>query len=179
MTRISTNHKKLILTLTILTIINTTIFLTKPAEANNKLATAGDIKIYNETGATELTTITFQLFIPGQQSTQKQAFTIRNTGSHPVQISWFITESSITWNKTTKPKTTGYSHSAEATEKYTLHIGQETEKKTKYLKPEKTSLTLTRVESANLFFELTYSGKPTTAEVFTLTITFAATITQG
>ncbi len=177
MTQPSVNHKKLAITLIILTILTTTIFLTKPADANNKLNTTGDIKIYNEAGTAELTAITFQLFNPGQQSTQQEPFTIRNTGKHPLQVSWSITESSITWNKITKPKTAGYSHSENETEKYTLRIGQETGKK--YLQPEKNSLHLTRSESANLFFELTYSGKPTTAEVFTLTITFTATNAQG
>jgi hypothetical protein len=174
----SVNHKKLVITLIILTISTSTIFLTKPAEASSKLTTIGDIKIYNENGTTELTTIAFQLFTPGQKSTQQAPFIIRNTGKHPIQVNWSISENSITWNKITKPKSAGYRHSEDRTEKYTLRIGQDIGNKNKYLQPERNSLQLAREESMKLFFELTYSGRPTTAEVFTLTIAFTATVNQ-
>jgi hypothetical protein len=160
---------------TILTIavVITTLFTLTTAKASNRLITNGDIEICDANGV-KLTRITFQQFNPGQQSIRQQAFSIRNTGKHPLQVSWSISESSIGWNQLTK-QGNGYSHSANEIEKYDLRIGEEIGKNRKYLQPERNSLHLSGEESAKLFFELTYSGKPNAAEVFTLTITFVAT----
>lgn len=170
--------KKLVFTLTILTIITAVMFFTKQADAATCVATSGDIKIYDENGKSELNTIRFQLFTAGKPDTQQKRFIIRSTGKEPIQVRWGITKTSIKWNRITNTKQSGYSHTEGGTQKYTLRILQDTPRQDKYLKPAENTLLLKNGENTKLTLELTYTGKPTTPETFTLTITFTATNTK-
>jgi hypothetical protein len=173
-----TRHKKtLLITLTILTIANTTLCLTQPAQAFN-IKSNGDIKILEEDGKTELTAMKFQFFTPGKQETQYKSFIVTNTGKQNLHASWAISQSSITWLPTTKPNQPGYAHTQDRIQKYTLRILQDTQGHDKCLQPEEPDITLKTKENTKLNLELTYTGKPTTPETFTLTITFSATSTK-
>ena len=179
MAQIHNHSKKLILTLTILTVIMATFCFTKQTEASNRIATQGDIKIYTENGKSELTSISFPLFTAGKPDTQQKWFTVQNTGKQNVHVSWSITQSSITWNHLTKTKQNGYSHTESSSQKYTLRIRQDKQNQNTYLNPEQNTILLKNKENTKLCLELTYTGKPTTAETFTLTITLTATKTES
>jgi hypothetical protein len=170
--------KKITITLTILTAITATLFLTQQANACSNLKTSGDIKVYDENGKTELTTIQFQLFTPGKQDTQQKTFTIQNTAKTPTHVSWSITKTSITWQPTTKPNQPGYTHTQNGTQKYTLNLLQNKPQHPKYLNPTENTLQLNKAETTKLTLTLTYTGKPTTPETFTLTITLTTTNTN-
>ena len=173
MANASSIGKQFIITLLILTIITTTFCLTKQADACN-VTIYGEIKILSENGKTELNAIKFQLFTPGKQETQHKSFIITNMGKQPVYIRWAIAKSSIAWNSGLKQTQPGYAHTQDGIQKYTLRIVQTARGHSKCLQPTEAVIFLKDKEDVRLTLELTYSGKPSTPETFTLTLTFIA-----
>jgi len=166
---------KLTIAMTICSIVLATLCFTKPVEARNQVATIGEIKVYNENGISELTSYDFPLFAAGTPGTHLKWFVVRNTGKQPVHISWSLTASSIAWSRITRHNSKGYDHNEGGIKKYTFRILQDTRKPDAYIPPEQKTILLKGGESKKLCFELTYSGKPKTAETFALTVSFYAT----
>jgi hypothetical protein len=175
MTWVQNHCKKLILSLMICSAILASIYFTKQVQATNKVVTIGEIKLYNEDGCTEVTSYNFPLFRGGTFDTYSKWFFIRNTGKQPLQIRWSITESSIPWKTKIKNYPNGYEHYEGNVCKYSLRIHKDSKNKPDFLAPEKESIILNSGKEARLCFELSYTGKPNTAEKFTLTVSFTAT----
>ena len=162
---------KLILILIICSTASAVFCFVEQVQATNKVVTIGEIKLYHEDGSTQMTSYNFPQFDGGMPSTCSKWFFIRNTGKQPVEISWSLTESSIPWNM----KTIGYEYYETNICKYSFGLRQDSKGDGDYLAPEEKSILLNCGEEAKLCFELIYTGRPNTPEIFTLTVSFYAT----
>jgi hypothetical protein len=169
------NHcAELIVALAVCTVFLTLLLSAKPVEAYSGITTEGDIRICTESGQSELTIIRFPLFTAGRPDKQDEWFIVRNVAEQPVYVSWSISSSSILWSPVASGSQSGYDHDEGGVQKYTFRILQHDQGKVMCLAPEQAILVLKERESVKLCFELAYSGSPTTAETFTMTVTFHA-----
>jgi len=166
---------KLTIAMAICTVALATLYFTTPVAARNQIATFGEIQVCNENGKSELTSINFPLFTPAKPATQLEWFVVRNTGKQTVHVCWSLTASSIAWSLFTRRHSNGYDHKEGGIQKYSFRILQDTRKPNAYIPPEQKTILLKSGENKRLCFELSYSGKPSTAETFTLTVSFYAT----
>ena len=165
----------LIVALSICLAVLAALCFTEQAQASNRVVTIGEIKLYHEDGKTQMTSYSFPFFTGGTPYTYSKWFFIKNTGKQPVHLSWSLTASSIAWSRVTRNHPNGYDHTEAGVQKYTFRILQDTRKPDSCVPPEQKTILLKAGESKKLCFELTYSGKPNTAEKFTLTVSFTAT----
>lgn len=175
MARSQDYYIKIIVALTISSVLLAALCFSKQAQATNKVVAIGEIKLYHEDGSTQMTSYNFPLFTGGTPGTYAKWFVVRNTGKQPVHISWSLTASSIAWSRITRHNSKGYDHNEGGIKKYTFRILQDTRKPDAYIPPEQKTILLKGGDSKKLCFELSYSGKPNTAEKFTLTVSFYAT----
>jgi hypothetical protein len=122
-----------------------------------------------------MTSYSFPFFTGGTPDIYSKWFFIKNTGKQPLHVSWSITASSIPWNTKSKHHPNGYEHYEGNVCKYSFRIHQTSKRHGDYLAPEKEKILLNVGKEAKLCFELIYTGKPYTAEKFTLTVSFTAT----
>ena len=165
---------KLIVTLMVCSVALVALCFTKQAEAANKVVTTGEIEVYGEDGLSPMASYDFSLFKAGISGTHFNCFFVKNTGRLPVWVKWSITTSSIVWKPNVKHGFRGYYHYEGGVCKYSFGIRQEFRVVGGYLAPESNSFLLEGGKRAKLWFELSYTGKPSTAETFTLTVSFCA-----
>jgi hypothetical protein len=156
------------------------VLVVESAEASNKITTKGEIRIYDENRESELTSYNFPLFTGGKSSIHSNWFFVKNTGKQKLEVHWSITRSSIPWNIKAKHSFNGYEHYEEGISKYflSIHTASKKQNNPNYIAPEKGTIRLDGGEETKLCLELTYTGKPNTAEKFKLTITFTAINTK-
>lgn len=161
-----------ILILLICTTASAVFSLVDQAEATNQIVAFGEIELYCEDGSTRMTSYNFPQFSGGMPGVCSKWFYVRNVGKQPVQISWRLSESSIPWIMSTKQNWIGYDYYETNICKYTFGI--HSNRSGEYLAPKEKSIFLDVEDEAKLCFELTYTGKPNTAELFSLTVSFCA-----
>lgn len=155
------------------------LWLSRDVDITGGVDTVGTIEVYDEDALTLLTSYDFPNFTGGVGETSYKEFFIVNTGNQPVYVHWNISSSSLTWN----PTSIGYQEASIS--KYVFSI--QNASSLDYLAPNDYStptvanalLYIDVGESAYMRIEHEYMGYPSTAEQYSLTMTFYAEDAQA
>jgi hypothetical protein len=162
----------LIIVLVISNIIFAGLHFSKQTHAYSELEVEGEIEVYDADGVTPILGYGFPLFSGGAEHTFHQSFFINNTGIKPVDVYWNISASSILWQLTGSLHQYVYDHHEDGIWKYSLGIKRDVDVSPQYWQPNQEAIPLAVGEGVKLQFELHYTGRPNTAETFTLTVSF-------
>lgn len=150
-------------------------YMSRDVDITGGVDTVGSIIVYDSDGLTEMTSYDFPNFTGGTGGTYFKTFFINNTGNQPVYVYWNISASSLSWAALAN----GYSYVIDLTTKYYFFIQTSWTpdpfdywSPNDYTTPE--SLLIPVGEGIELRMFHQYLGEPTTAEEYSLTMTFYA-----
>lgn len=150
-------------------------YMSRSVDITGGVDTVGSIEVYDDDGVTVWTNYDFPNFTGGSASNYVKDFFINNTGNQPVYVYWNISSSSLSWSSLES----GYVYYESAVLKYSFDIMIAWPPATPdywspndYTTPE--SLYIPVGEGKPLRIVHQYTGNPTTAETYSLTITFYA-----
>jgi hypothetical protein len=172
MMKIRSRLHTLVIVLAMSNIAFAAVDFSKQAHADSELAVVGEIRVYDSDGVTPLAGYNFPLFVGGTADTFFKFFFINNTGNHPVDVRWNVITSSVSW-RSRGPYRDMYDHYEDRILKYSFGISQDLMSQD-YWQPNTEVIFLRVNEGVNLRFELRYTGRPNTAETFSIKVSFRA-----
>ncbi len=165
----------LVVVLVAINIALAVLYMTKDVTITGGVSVVGSIEVYDDDGTTVLTSYEFVNFTGGQPETAFKNFFINNTGNQPVYVYWNISSSSISWIA----NEFGYGGYEGPTLKYNYFIATswlpdpyDYWSPNDYTTPE--ALYLDVGEGMELQIVHQYTGNPSTAESYSLVMSFYA-----